>query len=57
MGNDPHSISASSERASRQNHPDHRLLAGQPAVAVLQAIKRCYSGTDQGMWKAELLTG
>lgn len=54
MGDDPHSLGAPSEGAPGQNHPDHRLLAGQPAVAVLQAIQRCFSGTDQGMWKAEL---
>lgn len=54
MGDDPHGVGAPSEGASGQNHPDHRLLAWQPAVAVLQAIQRCSSSTDQGMWKAEL---
>lgn len=54
MGDDPHGAGAPSEGASGQNHPDHRLLARQPAVAVLQAIQRSFTGTDEGMWKAEL---
>lgn len=54
MGDDPHSAGAPPEGASGQNHPDHRLLAGQPDVAALQAIQRCFSSTDQGMWRAEL---
>lgn len=37
LGNDPHSTGAPSEGAAGQDHPDHRLLAGQPAVALLRA--------------------
>ncbi len=54
MGDDPHSLGAPAQRASGENHPDHRLVAGEPAVAALQAIQSCFCSTDQGMWKAEL---
>ena len=47
MGDDSHGVGAPSKGAPGQNHPDHRLLAGQPAVAALRS-------TDRGMWKAEL---
>ena len=35
MGDDPHSVGAPFKGAAGQDHPDHRLLAGQSAVAVL----------------------
>lgn len=37
VGDDPHGTGALSKGAAGQNHPDHRLLARQPAVAALRA--------------------
>ena len=54
MGDDAHSVGSPSEGATGQNHPDHRLLAGQSTVAVLQATQYRFSGSNQGKWKAEL---
>lgn len=34
MGDDPHGVGALPEGAPWQNHPDHRLVAGQPAVSA-----------------------
>lgn len=34
MGDDPHVAGALPEGAPWQNHPDHRLVAGQPAVSA-----------------------
>lgn len=37
LGDDPHGPGALSKGAPGENHPDHRLLARQPAVAALRA--------------------
>lgn len=37
VGDDPHGVGAPSEGAAGEDHPDHRLLARQPAVAALRA--------------------
>lgn len=54
VGDDAHGTGSSPEGAPGQNHPDHRVLAGQPAVnGAPKPSGTAFIDTDRGMWKAE----